>query len=345
MSILASIDNDLKDIEKNKVKKRRNKHEREADRVKISQLYLAGESQYAIGKKLNLSQSQVSSELAIVRENWVKQTSMDLDTVKAEQLVKIDKIEQEMWACWEKSKRTKKLSTKFGKMNRENNPAGIPQINSFNVVEEEELGDMKYMDMIMRCVTERLKITGGYAAKEIKTDIKATISTGASDREEIISLLEGLASSAAPNNQNALLPASEEKNYIDAEEIPEEVAEGETNKQTYQLLGETKGFLCMLCNTVTWKPIDFQNRFCPKCNVYHENTDLQVNEEEYTVDPSRLKIYDPTDISETSTNIVAVGMAQEQLIYNKRHDGKLADKLGDMTEMTNFGFKNRGIKR
>ena len=352
MSLLEDIDDDIDFANAEKKKVRRKKHQREADRKKISDMYLEGQSQYAIGQSLSLSQSQVSTELAIVRKNWVEETTIEIDIIKAEKLKELEWAKREFRLAWEKSKRLKKISTKRGRFNaaQASGVTGSPTPTTFEILEEEELGDKKYMDGYLQCISEELKITGGYAPKKIaETDPTGTKEAGQAVREEILSMLDNIQAKVNAAKPKELNPANlaelaeQEKNYIDAEEIPEtpEVLPEEIT-ETYKLLGQTKGFLCLKCEKVTWKEIDFQNKYCPSCNVYHENVDQQVMEEpEGVLDPSKLHIYDPAESSEANSVVVAVGNSQEQVAYNKQHDSNMSKKLGEMSRITNFGIKGR----
>lgn len=360
MSILDEINEQLESANKEKKKVRRNKHERDADRKKISEMYLAGKSQYEIGKDLGLSQSQVSAELAIVRKNWVEETNIEIDVIKAEKLKELEWAKNEFRQAWEKSKRKKAVTTKRGRFNQ-SQAAGVngsKTLTTFEVLEEDELGDKKYMDGFLQCISEELKITGGYAPKKVaETDPTGKHEAGQAAREEALRLLDDIASKMkpkelAPAPQNLLEAAEQEKNYIDAEEVEEEDERTEPEemkeeiKETFKLLGETKGLLCFLCEKVTWKPIDFQNRYCPTCNVHHENSDMeQISEPEEDeargVDPSKLNLIDYNNTAEAETNIVAVGNAQEGLNYNKRYDQNMSRKMADMSKETNFGKKGK----
>lgn len=82
--------------------------ERERDRRLIAEYYLTGRSIYQITDELNarqdvtytLSSKQVWYDLRLIRERWVKSGLRDFDRAQAQELERIDRLEQEHWAAW-----------------------------------------------------------------------------------------------------------------------------------------------------------------------------------------------------------------------------------------------------
>jgi len=346
MSTIEKIEGSLEETNSKKKKIKRNKHQREADRKKISDLYLEGESQYAIAQKLNLSQSQVSVELSLVRKQWVEETNIQIDEVKAEKLKELEWAKQEFRKAWEKSKRIKKVSTKRGRFGSAvaAGVTGSPTPTTFELLEEEELGDKKYMDGFLQCISEELKITGGYAPKKIaETDPTGKHEAGQFAREEALRLLEDIASKIEKPKE--LPPAPD---YIDVaeDEHLEEVEDQESEvKVTYKLIGETKGFLCLICEKISWKEIDFQNKFCSNCNLYHENTDLEVvDEENVSLDPSKLNLYDFKTETDEVIQVQVAGTLPDEITPLSK-DSKTASKLNKMANTINFGIDNKILRK
>lgn len=196
----------------NKQTRRRNKTEKEFHYTKITELYFDGHSQASIAKVIGISASQVAKDLEAVRNRWVEETNIAIDVIKAEQLKKIDWMEKEYRECWEASKkRVKTVSIKRGGI-ANNTPTGKGQ---FEISEEEEIGDTRFLDGIKWCISERLKITGGYAPKKIaETDPTGTKSANANAREEILALIDDIGSKMRTSQQIA--EASQPQNFLEA---------------------------------------------------------------------------------------------------------------------------------
>lgn len=328
MSILEDIDDNFDNFNKFKKKKPRTKLKKEQDYTKITELYLENKPQSLIAKVVGLSQTQVCKDISNITKRWAEENVDKVDQIKAAQLKKLDVIESEMWVCWHKSKRIRQTTIKRGGI-RANQNTGNGQ---FEVFEEEELGDTKYMDRILDCIDKRVKIIGGYAPTKIaQTDITGTKEANAGAREEILAMLEAMSSKTQlpkPENPQNLLEARKE-DYIDAEEVTE-VQEIEENKSTFMLLGETKGFLCLICNQVTWKQNDFVRRYCPTCNLEH----VDKQEEERQLQPSDLpQLGMHVHTVDEKTVVIPQGTAQEEPKL-KGHDVNIAGIMDDLGKMS-----------
>lgn len=231
-----NISQALSSVKVVKKTKARDKTLKESHYVQIKKFYFEGLPQSEIAKILGISPSQVAKDLEVIRQRWVHETILDIDVIKAEQLKRIDSLEQEYRRCFERSKRVKVVKTQRGGVFA-NNPTGNGE---FEIIEEEEIGDPKYLQGIQWCISERSKITGAYAPKKIaETDPTGTKEAGSVAREEILSMLADIKSKAtslpsAVPQQLQLSPAKPE-DYIDAE-LVEDGAEEDTSKATLELI-------------------------------------------------------------------------------------------------------------
>ncbi len=349
MSVFDEIEKQKKELEAIKKKKKRNKLQKQSDYNRISEYYIDGVNQATIAKIMGLSQSQVSNDLEAIRQSWVKETSLEIDVAKAERIKDLEKMKKEAWEAWEKSKRTRQVKTKRGGL-ANNTPTGRGQ---FEIIEEEDLGDIRYFQMYMQCHTELCKLYGLYAPNKIaQTDVTGTKDaiTAAAARDEVLSWLDQQAAKLSGTPQKQLQPANlaetmENKDYIDAEEIP---PEEENIKVTYKLLGETKGFLCLLCEKISWLPQDFANRYCKTCNLFHEDLDQKEQDEEDAkqVNPEDLNLNNPANtVMEENPEISVGGEAQYEIKHNPKHDINMSRKMDEASRMTNFGFKDGILRR
>jgi len=141
--------------------------QRERQRLECLTLYLAGEWQCDIARKLRLSQSQVSRDIKAAHDEWCKRTSYNLDEQKAKRLAEIDLLERQYQQAWRRSIGTHKTTTK------ETNLIGETGFDGKMVVKSEKLvGDVAFLNGVLACISERCRILGTYAAtKQITAQV------------------------------------------------------------------------------------------------------------------------------------------------------------------------------
>lgn len=160
--------------------KKRTKFQIEADRERITSLYLRGVRQVDIAAELGVSQPQVSYDLKKIQEQWRKRTAIDLDEAKQRELARIDELEREYWNAWRRSLGDfKKKRTET----RENSKGSF----STSTVEISEMGgNPSYLAGIQWCISERFKVLGIYAA--VKQEVKLDV--GSLSDEELLAITE-----------------------------------------------------------------------------------------------------------------------------------------------------------
>jgi predicted transcriptional regulator len=98
-------------------------------RERVAEMYLQGMSQNQIAKQIGMSQKSISNDIVEIRTQWVNSSIRDFDAMRGEQLAKIDRVEAEYCAAWERSK-----------ANGDDDP--------------------RYMQGVERCVDQRCKLLG-----------------------------------------------------------------------------------------------------------------------------------------------------------------------------------------
>ena len=141
-----------------KGKKKRTPLQIQADREKISELHLRRYSSREIAIIVKQSHAQVCKEIKAVTEEWKKRTSLDIETVKQEELIRLQSVERAAWDAWEKSK-TKR--TKKGTKLRTGGEHGSS--NEESLTTENLLGSPEFLNIVKGCVQERNKMLGNYA--------------------------------------------------------------------------------------------------------------------------------------------------------------------------------------
>ena len=140
--------------------KNENEDGREQQLAEVARLYVHGLPQWKIGEQLGITQQQVSYDLKIVRQRWLESSIRDFDEARAIEVAKIDDCEREFRAAWERSQRVKQITNSKKK-------EGLGASTEASVRKEEQAGDPRFVDGILKCVHMRCELMGLNAAKKI----------------------------------------------------------------------------------------------------------------------------------------------------------------------------------
>jgi hypothetical protein len=121
-----------------------------ARRRDVASLALKGWTQAAIARQLQIPQGTVSRDLAAMREFWREFPVYDFDKIRLEQLQKIDLVEAEAWAAWQRSQGRRHTAWltrgKTGETTR--------------TTSQDQFGDPRYLREVARCVEQRYEMIG-----------------------------------------------------------------------------------------------------------------------------------------------------------------------------------------
>lgn len=137
---------------------KRTPFQREKDLVEIARCYLHGMSQMEIAAELDVSQSQISRDLKVLHERWVKSALVDLNEAKARELARIDQLEREYWDAWRVSC-GERIDTETEQIAGGN---GATDRKRVKVKKVKQAGDPEYLAGIQWCIEMRCKILGIY---------------------------------------------------------------------------------------------------------------------------------------------------------------------------------------
>lgn len=130
-------------------------------RKKVAELYIRGKTQYAIAAELGVKRSCVMDDLTAVRRMWQESAVMAMDQRKAEELARIDAIEEAAWGGWERSCRdseTLHAETTKGRVGRDGKP--VPDLSRTAKTVKGQAGDPRFLERVGWCVERRCKILG-----------------------------------------------------------------------------------------------------------------------------------------------------------------------------------------
>ncbi len=167
-------------------KRKRDKRQRQRDRVLVSKLYFRdGMSYQRIAETLNnrddpdrdymISRKTIKLDVDHVLKNWVQGQS-DPDVWVDEEIFRYYMVEQESWNAWERSKRPKERTvTKEGSKETVRGDMSYEEVQT---LKEEQVGNPVFLDKILECIEGRGRIRGLYIHKvKIEADIEHSVKT------------------------------------------------------------------------------------------------------------------------------------------------------------------------
>ena len=136
-------------------------------RAKIARLVLTGiVNQYEIAERLGLDavkgQVVVSRDLDVLNEQWKVSGIFDLDAAKGKECARLEVIETEAWAAWERSK-IERQSTRT-----RHQTGGRTEQRQAEVKKEQRDGNPRYLEVVRQCIADRRALLGLDAPKQIR---------------------------------------------------------------------------------------------------------------------------------------------------------------------------------
>lgn len=124
-------------------------------RSRVAEMYLRGKMQTEIAAEFGVNVAQISRDLKAIRQEWLKSRVCDFDTLKTEELAKINALEVEYWQAWQQSRKFQ-----FKRFSGKAIRVGVRR-----VVRD---GNPAFLQGVQWCISERCKILGIYEATKIK---------------------------------------------------------------------------------------------------------------------------------------------------------------------------------
>jgi len=119
-------------------------------RHKVSELYLQAWSQSAIAHELGVTQSTVSSDIRAVQDQWKASGIRNFDLIRELELRKLDRLEREAWAAWERSQKPVQSAVVTG--------AGAGQQTRKSM--KNQVGDPRFLEQVNKCIAQRRTLLG-----------------------------------------------------------------------------------------------------------------------------------------------------------------------------------------
>jgi hypothetical protein len=129
-------------------------------RYKVADLYLQAWTQMAIAEHLGCAQTTVSSDLRWVQAQWRTSAVRDFDLAREVELQKIDRVERESWAAWERSQKPAQSAHINDEANQRRTRRHV----------RNQYGDPRFLEQVNKCIAMRSALLGLYRTPLAETD-------------------------------------------------------------------------------------------------------------------------------------------------------------------------------
>jgi hypothetical protein len=119
-------------------------------RQQVANLYLQGWPQAEIAEHLQIAQSTVSNDLKRIHAEWRSSTIRDFDMLQAIELQKLDRLEREAWAAWERSQKPSQQARIKGANSEQNADRLV----------KNQVGDPRFLEQVHKCISARRALLG-----------------------------------------------------------------------------------------------------------------------------------------------------------------------------------------
>jgi len=116
----------------------------------VADLFLQGWNQDAIGRELSISQPQVAADLKKINQAWRESAIRDFDAARDQELARLQRLEREAWAAWERSKQPSQSATVNGEAGAQTARRTV----------KHQYGDPRFLDIALRCSEARRQLLG-----------------------------------------------------------------------------------------------------------------------------------------------------------------------------------------
>jgi hypothetical protein len=132
-------------------------------RNRVAKMYLRGIAQYQIAKECGVHPGQISRDIAHLLREWKESSFADIDTKRAVELAKIERLEQTYWEAWERSCGQREISITKRK------GAGDSAELEASLRKEDRDGNPRFLEGMRWCIGKRCEILGLVGLPEVST--------------------------------------------------------------------------------------------------------------------------------------------------------------------------------
>jgi predicted transcriptional regulator len=125
-------------------------------RKRVAGMYLRGMSQWEIGRQLGVTQQCVAKDVHALEKEWLASTVVDIDTAKAKELARIDRLERVAWRAWRRSCQRKERATT--RMERKLDEDAQKARTVTSKATEVRDGNPEYLKRVEWCISKRCEL-------------------------------------------------------------------------------------------------------------------------------------------------------------------------------------------
>jgi hypothetical protein len=174
-------------------------------RREVAALYLQGWAQTEISEKLKIAQSTISLDLRRIYAAWRESSVMDFNTRQIVELQKLDHLEREAWAAWERSQMPSQQARLKG---------GKPEQDAVRVVKN-QIGDPRFLEQVHKCIASRPALLGLDGPLRIEaTQVAPPPMTTEERRAEFLAIIDRVRQRAIAA-ESSQLPPLEAENRVE----------------------------------------------------------------------------------------------------------------------------------
>ena len=153
-------------------------------RQQVSELYLQGASQTDIAEQLGIAQSTVCEDLKRICRKWQEAALRDFAELRSRELQKLDLVEREAWAGWQRSQKPSQSAVLTGEGGAQHSRKTL----------KNQVGDPRFLEQVNKCILQRRALLGldmppVIASAEDRPDGSITLEVR---RERVFALLAAL---------------------------------------------------------------------------------------------------------------------------------------------------------
>ncbi len=123
-------------------------------RQRIANLYVQGWAQSAIALEIGASQPTISDDLKEIRKQWRESAVRDFDMAVTLELQKLDRLEREAWAAWERSQKPAQSAVISG------DAASANANTKTRRATKQQHGDARFLEVVHKCIAQRRALLG-----------------------------------------------------------------------------------------------------------------------------------------------------------------------------------------
>ena len=119
-------------------------------REQAANLYVQGWKQDEIAKQIGVSQMTISNDIRKIQAMWRESAIRDFDMARELELRKLDRIEKEAWAAWERSQQPLQSAHISDESHARKSRRTVKHQN----------GNPRYLEIVNRCIGQRCALLG-----------------------------------------------------------------------------------------------------------------------------------------------------------------------------------------